>query len=123
MIKKIIAVMVIVLAMATFSFADGVQISAMKDNSPGSQWKFTPANNVQIFFDTDDADVATVNVNFTISSKNNAGDTIYSTSNATTSIYYKKSDLWRGKTLYTDLAGEVSGLAVGESTYSGWTAL
>ncbi|HAK60176.1 MAG TPA: hypothetical protein DCO77_07305 [Nitrospiraceae bacterium] len=117
--KKIIAIMAIMLAIPAVAFSG--QIDAVKDFTPGTDWKFQPANNVQILYDTDTS--ATSHQDFTISSKNNNGDIIYSSSNGTTSIWTLKDKTWKGQSLYTDLNANHDNLAVGESTYTGWTGI
>ena len=108
MYKSILVAVVAVLAVGGLAFG-----GALPSNT---NFTYSPANNVYVDYVAD-----TGKMNFTISTKNHAGDRVYSTSNNTTAIWFQQNTAqWRGTTLAsTNIAPTVAGL----SNYTGWTGL
>lgn len=91
------------------------------ENVPGVNFK--PSNNVKVTYKFD-ATAATAPQNYLVAAKNTAGDTIYATSNISTTIYKKKPTVsaTAGPGIALSLTdANVSTLsAAGESLFDGW---
>jgi len=108
MYKKIIAIAAFVLAMNGIAFAAGKIPS-------GGTFTFKPSTNVDMTYHVDLAGNAQA---YTANSKNTAGNRVFSSSNATSNIWYKEDTAWKGK----DIANSAEMATPGESTYSGWSS-
>lgn len=120
--KKIIAIIVLMIAFEGMAFATGKIPTTTMGGKP---FTFKPSSNVDISYYTTNAGTSTagtVNVNYVANSKNTSGNRIYSTSNNTSNMWYKEDDAWKGK----DVAGTTAALtdpaAAADTNYSGWSS-
>jgi len=109
--KKIIAAAALLIALQGVAFAAGASGTALQSTGI----KFTPSNNVLVFYNSDSTTSAQ---SYTINGKHTAGDRTYSTSNQTSNIWYTSSTA--GTQL--DGSGGITTAGATATMYSGWTA-
>jgi hypothetical protein len=98
---------------ALIAFALTVQGVAYAEAWPANV-NYKQSNKVGIDYYSDDQ-------NFTINTKHEAGNRVYSTSNNTSNIFFKENDAWKGDTLAETSASDTT--VTGQSTYgAGWTS-
>ena len=102
--KKTILVLSFIIAAASYSFAG--------TGAPtGGTFTFKVSNNVSVAYYTDATTKAQA---YVANTTHSSGDRIYSSSNATSNIWYKVVTVGTAATTGTTTAGE--------STYSGWSS-
>ncbi len=119
MLKKIAISFAAVAVMAAGAYAGYVDISTL------TALAFKPSNNVTVMYLADTA--ATSAQSYVIASKNTAGDTIYATSNISTTIYKITPPTVAGTSgpgvKLADNEAHISKLVAGESLFTDWTAM
>lgn len=104
--KKVIFAIATLMAFSSLAHAGGLPTV--------STFTFKASANVSTSYFTDQN-----KQNYTVNTKHTAGNRTYSSSNTTSSVWYKEVAANVGKNL-TDAGNENS--TPGESTYSGWTS-
>ncbi|WP_136513068.1 hypothetical protein [Geomonas edaphica] len=120
MLKKIALTLAAVAVMAAGAYAGSTYTSV----DAVTALNFKPSNKVVVMYSPDT--VASSPQSYVIASKNTAGDTIYATSNISTTIYKivptVSTTVGPGIPLSaTD--SNITALSAGESVFSGWTAM
>ncbi|MEI6207184.1 MAG: hypothetical protein WCP20_10400 [Desulfuromonadales bacterium] len=83
---------------------------------PGGQFTFRQSNNVSIYYDTSGTGGTPTAQDYVVNSVHFSGNRIYSTTNATSNIWYK--------TIAVGSSASAAGVTVGQSTYdvATWTS-
>jgi len=119
MLRKIVAVVVIITALEGVALAATVMITTLTGSASGS-FNFKPSKDVVMVYLNDGA---TSPQAYTLSAKHTSGDRLYSASNISPNIWYKTdaTTLAAGTALTTSTTGLPT--VAGESVYTGWTQL
>jgi hypothetical protein len=104
--KKVLFVLAFVVALEGMSFAG--------TGAPAAPFTFKQSNNVSIEYTVGGTGGTATAQSYIVNTKHAAGDKVYSTSNATSNIWFK--------TVAVSLTASAGIQTAGESTYSGWSS-
>ena len=99
----------IILTIAALVALEGLALAGT--GVPAAPFSFKPSNNVSVYYATDQANAS--GQAYLVNTRHSAGDRVYSSTNATSNIWYKTA---------TASGVGAEGLAAGESVYSGWSS-
>ncbi|BDV43136.1 hypothetical protein GURASL_20590 [Geotalea uraniireducens] len=97
--KKTVLVIGAIIALEGIAFAAGKIPTATMS---GKAFTLKPSSNVEVSYYTTNGTTnaaGTINTNYIANTKNISGNTVFSSSNNTSNIYYQENDDWKGKTL------------------------
>ncbi len=109
MLKKLIAITALSIAVQGVAFAGTLPTNLT----------FKPSANVGIDYGTSGTAGTATAQDYYIVTKHSSGDRIYASSNATSNIYFKRDDAWKGKTI-AEITSGYTAPGAGESTFTGW---
>ena len=109
MLKKLIAIAAVSIAAQGVAFAGALPTGLT----------FKPSANVGTDYATSGTAGTATAQDYYIVTKHSSGDRIFASSNATSNIYFKKDDAWKGKAL-SDNPANYTAPTAGESTFTGW---